>query len=953
MLHSQRVRKNGVGLLGGLLLLVMLWTLLAPCLPARAEEAQDGESAPERTVAFPDDLRAVTLRPQTDYDPAADPAQLQQPLSEKLGKLASVGFNTVIVETSNEDGNYYSVDNASFHQDDALSAVVDAAREAGLYVYLGFDVNRCGDPLSQDYVSELMLSVHKLTLKYRPDAVLISNYYSQRSQEMYLRYLKFGSGIGYENWLRDFNAYLMQSVTDAVKQTSNTIGVGLLTDPVWASVSSNPAGADISTPSFEVLAEGFSDVKAYLEQGLVDFAVVDNPSSLSDTDVPFETVAKWWSDLGVAAQVPVFLSLSNEKLCTDAAGWNSPDHIVRQLVTAKKYPGIKGCVLRSAQQVLEDTQGSTTALTRYYANELDESGLFEELKIDSPAKTTFVTYDPTVKFAGSFDPNFDVYLDGEKIQLNQVGNFYIEKELKTGLNTFQITHKGNTVTYRITRKIKVLQSVTPSEALTVDGGTQVAIRAVAYQGATVTASIAGTTISLKQVQTSDQLDPTSFYAEYTGTFVAPSGSTSGDKPLGNIVVTAVYGSFQESMTAGSITVIKLPQTIDPVLPPSSGELPYDPDGPKVTYVELNSNDTYVFNAKNTDTYPTPDYTFLPKGTRDFYVRTSGSYYITQSGKRVKKSDASLVEFPSYTGNRFSNATVSQSGGFTTLKMDSLWKAPFRVVYEPLSFTGSGDYNFTVNDFSPDKVSIIFDYLYQDCPLPSFDGTIFSSARWVKTTEDGMDKMKLELTLRQKGIFAGFNASYDANGALVLQFREYPRTLSGLNVVVDPGHGYADSGALGYVVERDVNLAIAKKLETALKNAGANVYRIPTETRKYELDERVTVAKSKNADIFISVHSNSAASSAQGVEAYYFNPFTKPLTDAIVKRIASQVGVVQRPTKYFNFAVTRVQSHIATLVEYGFVTNKTEAENFLGNPQKQELYAAATVNGIKDFLARAK
>lgn len=85
--------------------------------------------------------------------------------------------------------------------------------------------------------------------------------------------------------------------------------------------------------------------------------------------------------------------------------------------------------------------GTTDTLTKYFNKQINVDSLFEDLEMTSPYYTNYSTDDTSVAFMGTFDENFDVYFDGEKLSLNEAGNFYFEKQLEVGMNTFVITHK--------------------------------------------------------------------------------------------------------------------------------------------------------------------------------------------------------------------------------------------------------------------------------------------------------------------------------------------------------------------------------------------------------------------------------------------------------------------------------------------------------------------------------
>lgn len=95
------------------------------------------------------------------------------------------------------------------------------------------------------------------------------------------------------------------------------------------------------------------------------------------------------------------------------------------------------------------------------------------------------------------------------------------------------------------------------------------------------------------------------------------------------------------------------------------------------------------------------------------------------------------------------------------------------------------------------------------------------------------------------------------------------------IIVDPGHGGKDFGASGIikgVYEKDITLAIAKKLATRLREVlHCEVILTRTTDRYLTLEERTALANTKNADLFISIHCNAAKShDAYGIETFFLN-----------------------------------------------------------------------------------
>ncbi len=110
------------------------------------------------------------------------------------------------------------------------------------------------------------------------------------------------------------------------------------------------------------------------------------------------------------------------------------------------------------------------------------------------------------------------------------------------------------------------------------------------------------------------------------------------------------------------------------------------------------------------------------------------------------------------------------------------------------------------------------------------------------------------------------------------------------IVVDPGHGGHDPGAVGPsgVQEKDVVLAIGLKLRALLKEElGLDVVMTRSTDVFIPLEERTAIANKVNADLFLSVHANAAPNrSAAGIETYYLN---LAKTDKVAQLAAKENG----------------------------------------------------------------
>jgi N-acetylmuramoyl-L-alanine amidase len=110
-------------------------------------------------------------------------------------------------------------------------------------------------------------------------------------------------------------------------------------------------------------------------------------------------------------------------------------------------------------------------------------------------------------------------------------------------------------------------------------------------------------------------------------------------------------------------------------------------------------------------------------------------------------------------------------------------------------------------------------------------------------------------------------------------------LGASKIVIDPGHGGHDPGALGAgISEAEVVLDVALRLQKLLREAGVDVVLTRRTDDYVPLEERTAIAVREQADLFLSIHANASRSrSARGVESYFLNFSTDPAAEAVAAR----------------------------------------------------------------------
>ena len=205
--------------------------------------------------------------------------------------------------------------------------------------------------------------------------------------------------------------------------------------------------------------------------------------------------------------------------------------------------------------------------------------------------------------------------------------------------------------------------------------------------------------------------------------------------------------------------------------------------------------------------------------------------------------------------------------------------------------------------------------------------------------------------------------------LVIEFKKYVENqqkemIFGVDdkvVVIDPGHGGGDSGARGHygVLEKDVTLYVALRVEKLLKDAGAKVIMTRTTDKdvsyrnspnRTELQARVDKCPPET-DIFISIHCNAFSNpNSHGMETYYYagSPQSRRLAVLLNEELAKHGKRFNRGVRTANYYVLKHNPYPASLVELAFVTNYEE-ENLLADDDYQDALALAIVSAVKRYF----
>ncbi len=659
----------------------------------------------------------------------------------------------------------------------------------------------------------------------------------------------------------------------------------------------------------------------------------------------------------------------------------------------------------SFKGVKKDTEGAFSAVKEYLSKGIVPDIAFRELSVTG--------YDGSVKETDLFSTDVEIcgsnlypcYINGEEIDLGEKGSKKITFNLSEGENEFTVSQRGETVNYRIKMNFsgEIIRAVMPGESLTVQPGEVVTVTVIAYSGADITVKL-GT----KEYKAKCEESAETGYAAFTAKIKMPK-SREQVESLGMISVIGSVGERTvqekgamiycgEEMTTlpvaptkenESTTAIQLgnyvqelindsyeytvPFTTQPYTPPTT--VPYNPiyesmTGNVMCMVTVPYADTRPL-VYNDDTY-VPSYSALVQGTMDYVTAKSSAFnsdenetvyfYELASGRKVKCEDVQLTN-AAVGNNSLSVVSSSAENGTLTVRLKTDWRIPYAITHTPQNYYSGHGAKYNINSFDANYIQI--DFYHTASVTGNVDtrgSNIVSSASWSVSQNENRTTLYMPLST---GKYYGTSVEYDADGYMVIKIHNNPQTLQGAVILLDPGHGGDDPGAMGIgdqVHESDINLAVAYATRDALRAKGATVYLTRQGNETLSLDERRSITQNAEPDLFVSIHSNGSENKkAIGTAVYYYKSFSQPLASNIygemIKVFKNNLYYGQQElydelsdgARYYPFFVTRMEDCPSVLIETGYVTNDAECYKLIQSSTHQ-LFGQAIAAGIEKTIS---
>lgn len=205
--------------------------------------------------------------------------------------------------------------------------------------------------------------------------------------------------------------------------------------------------------------------------------------------------------------------------------------------------------------------------------------------------------------------------------------------------------------------------------------------------------------------------------------------------------------------------------------------------------------------------------------------------------------------------------------------------------------------------------------------------------------------------------------------LSLTWTFFPVQALAVKIVIDPGHGGSDPGAIGVngLLEKTINLDIAHKVANQLRTQGYDVAMTRESDQKMSLQQRVEFKEREQADLFVSIHANwNRVPRIDGVMVLYYDnaypqasypaspemkklsAINKRFAQTVLHTITSQIDTADRGLLPSSVYVVRNGTMPSILVETAFLSNAQDAAK-LADERYRAKMAKAIADGIYAFM----
>lgn len=745
---------------------------------------------------------------------------------------------------------------------------------------------------------------------------------SFQDQSTYMQHRKGNESI--ENWRRNNVNSLISEVSAAIKASGKNIRFGISPFGIWANRSSNALGS--ATAGQESYHHQYADSLQWIQNETIDYIAPQVFWNIGYTIADYKKLSEWWINAVSGTNVDLYIGHAAYKAGNKdlKSPWYGTAEIERQLIYNRCTPEIKGSILSSSSSLLKNAALSEAIRTLY--QNPDQYRVEIPVSLSRPLEDLRTSYS-RFYLNGASDPEKPLYLNGEPVtNRSKQGYFGVLVPLSEGANTFTVTQgtsQDTRTVYRTTSEpLKpmdsadiIKSSVFPQSQEYRSPGEKITLSCKAPVGSEVTVDINGQ--KLKMVSGKSDYRSGLYPVTYTCTYTLPSFTGAPRVvDLGAPVYTMNY--------KGNVITRKAPAHIGVIMEGA----PY--------YANVAGDMIYTYAVPNTDGGGVHE---LYGGMVDFITGMTGNYARLSTGQYVKKSAVKI------SSERTEKPIIKSSEYITGEKWDVL---KLNIEASPASYiTSDGKiFNIHISAGSTSKQPV----------LP--DNRLFSSIEMSAKK----NTTQYTLSLKESRNIEGYYMEKTADGLEIhfkhrIYAKEGEKPLSGITIMVDPGHGGSETGAIGPLgldyAEKDMNLDNSFKLKAELESLGAKVLMTRTTDIDLSLNDRLAASKNAMPDMFISIHSNSMPDNVDiseyfGFSTYYREAHARFISEEMLDYVTTTLNRKNRGIHVKNFYVIRGTWTPSLLIECGFVPNPVEFEWLTDEREQQKLMKTIAESIVRYF-----
>ncbi|MEA5573928.1 N-acetylmuramoyl-L-alanine amidase [Calothrix sp. UHCC 0171] len=559
----------------------------------------------------------------------------------------------------------------------------------------------------------------------------------------------------------------------------------------------------------------------------------------------------------------------------------------------------------------------------------------QTLKVVYPSSKHTTSAD-RIFFIGTAPPTGQVSINGKPIIRSQSGHFAPSMPLQLGTNNFTIRYENQELLIQVTRNSLqpenppglafVKDSLIPSVDMARMPGEPICFSAIAAANASVAVKLGKDAIALAPQPISALLPDNK--AALTGLNQPLSQNQVTRNKISNyagcttVQTPGDLGQPQFQLTLNGKTVTQAGTGKVQILAPSQLEV-----------VEVNVDAGVARTGSSTDhSRLTP----LPKGTRTAITGRDGDWLRLDYGGWINSKETRTIP------GAIAPRSIIRSIGYRQSQDKVEVIFPLQVPVPVTVQQGNQSLLLTLHNTTAQTDTFRTD-----------NNPIISRLDWQQLNPNQVQYI-FNLKHNQQW---GYKLRYEGT-SLVLTLRyppELPRQkqkpLSGIKILLDPGHGGKESGASGPngTLEKDVNLTVSKLLREELSKRGATVVMSREEDKDLSLADRQKLIDNEEPAIALSVHYNALpddgdAENTQGIGMFWYNPQAHNLATHLHNYIVAKLKRPSYGIFWNNLALTRPTSAPSVLMELGFMSNPNEFE-WVTNPKEQKKLANAIADGI--------